>query len=61
MNTKNEKGRTVIPIAVSAEQEPVQPPADADVESFSLYQAHQKIYPRSVSGLFSNWRWAWSG
>ena len=23
----------------------------------SLYQAHQKIYPRSVSGLFSNWRW----
>ena len=23
----------------------------------SLYAAHQKIYPRSVSGLFSNWRW----
>ena len=23
----------------------------------SLYEAHQKIYPRSVSGLFSNWRW----
>jgi len=24
----------------------------------SLYEAHKKIYPRSVSGLFSKWRWA---
>jgi polyferredoxin len=24
----------------------------------SLYQAHKKIYPRSVSGFFSRWRWA---
>lgn len=24
---------------------------------FSLYEAHKKIYPRSVTGLFSNWRW----
>lgn len=24
---------------------------------FSLYEAHKKIYPRSVAGLFSNWRW----
>ncbi|MDO5288567.1 MAG: cytochrome c oxidase accessory protein CcoG [Pseudomonadota bacterium] len=23
----------------------------------SLYQAHQKIYPRSVTGLFTKWRW----
>ncbi len=23
----------------------------------SLYAARQKIYPRSVSGVFSNWRW----
>ena len=23
----------------------------------SLYQAHQKIYPRSVSGFFTRWRW----
>ena len=23
----------------------------------SLYEAHKKIYPRSVSGVFSNWRW----
>jgi cytochrome c oxidase accessory protein FixG len=25
---------------------------------FSLYQAHQKIYPRSVNGLFAKLRWA---
>ncbi|MEO7941292.1 MAG: cytochrome c oxidase accessory protein CcoG [Burkholderiaceae bacterium] len=29
-----------------------------DGEMVSLYEAHTKIYPRSVSGLFSNWRWA---
>ena len=23
----------------------------------SLYEAHKKIYPRSVSGIFSRWRW----
>ena len=23
----------------------------------SLYEAHQKIYPRSVAGFFSSWRW----
>ncbi|MCA3237874.1 MAG: cytochrome c oxidase accessory protein CcoG [Curvibacter sp.] len=23
----------------------------------SLYEAHKKIYPRSVSGVFSRWRW----
>jgi cytochrome c oxidase accessory protein FixG len=23
----------------------------------SLYQAHKKIYPRSVTGLFAKWRW----
>ena len=31
---------------------------DADDDGLvSLYQAHKKIYPRSVSGLFSKWRW----
>jgi cytochrome c oxidase accessory protein FixG len=24
----------------------------------SLYEAHRKIYPRSVTGFFSHWRWA---
>jgi len=34
---------------------PIQPAAD-DVE-VSLYQASQKIYPRSVEGIFAYWRW----
>jgi len=29
----------------------------ADPELVSLYEAHKKIYPRSVQGLFQNWRW----
>jgi len=29
----------------------------ADPVMVSLYEAHKKIYPRSVSGFFSNWRW----
>ncbi|MEI8327107.1 MAG: cytochrome c oxidase accessory protein CcoG, partial [Betaproteobacteria bacterium] len=24
---------------------------------FSLFEAHKKVYPRSVSGLYSRWRW----
>jgi cytochrome c oxidase accessory protein FixG len=41
---------TVIPIAVS--------PEGADTEMVALYEAHKKIYPRSVTGFFSRWRWA---
>ncbi len=29
-----------------------------DGEMVSLYEARKKIYPRSVSGLFTRWRWA---
>jgi cytochrome c oxidase accessory protein FixG len=32
-------------------------PQEPDEELISLYAAHEKIYPRSVSGFFSNWRW----
>ena len=39
--------RKVIPIV----------PAEGDGEGSSLYEAQKKIYPRSVSGLFSRWRW----
>ena len=47
--SSNESGsRKVIPIVAQA----------ADEKLISLYAAHEKIYPRSVSGLFSNWRWA---
>jgi cytochrome c oxidase accessory protein FixG len=30
---------------------------EPDTEMISLYASHEKIYPRSVSGYFSNWRW----
>ena len=47
----------VIPILVSKDEGPIAPAADSDVEMVSLYEAHKKIYPRSVSGRFTNWRW----
>jgi len=47
--------KKVIPLTVSTA--PIEPPPGADPELVSLYQAHKKIYPRSVSGLFSRWRW----
>lgn len=56
VNTRTEQGRLIIPIAVSPDKGPIEPPPDADAEMISLYEAHKKIYPRSVSGVFSNWR-----
>ena len=41
--------RSVIPIT------PVS--AEGDVEMVSLYQTQPKIYPRSVQGVFAQWRW----
>ena len=48
MNTEVKSTQKVIPII----------PQDAEPEVISLYAAHEKIYPRSVSGFFSRWRWA---
>jgi cytochrome c oxidase accessory protein FixG len=45
--------RTIIPIVP---EPPKGVPADEAV-MVSLYASRQKIHPRSVSGLFSNWRW----
>jgi len=50
--------RKVIPIVPAAAVVADQGAIAADPEMVSLYEAHRKIYPRSVSGLFSNWRWA---
>lgn len=50
--------RKVITIAASADKGPIEPPPGADAEMVSLYEAHKKIYPRSVAGFFSRWRWA---
>ena len=47
MNSKDPGSRKLIPIQAE----------EADGELISLYAAHQRIYPRSVSGFFANWRW----
>lgn len=47
MTTEKQEPKKVIPIAVAA----------PDEELISLYAAHEKIYPRSVTGVFTNWRW----
>jgi cytochrome c oxidase accessory protein FixG len=52
LNTRKLPTGKVIPIVPSAD-----PAIAADPELVSLYEAHKKIYPRSVSGLFQNWRW----
>ena len=28
------------------------------IQESSLYEAHKKIYARSVTGVFANWHWA---
>lgn len=57
MSPSDPSQRKVIPIFASTDKGPIEPPSGADVEMVSLYEAHKKIYPRSVSGLFTNWRW----
>ncbi len=47
MSSQESIPRKVIPIVA----------VEPDAEMISLYASHEKIYPRSVSGLFSNWRW----
>ena len=34
------------------------PPASAPVEEVALYEIRKKIYPRAVTGIFAQWRWA---
>ena len=47
MSNQNPGSKKIIPILAEG----------SDGELISLYAAHQRIYPRSVSGLFSKWRW----
>ena len=58
MNSKAPGARKVIPIVAQEGFVPPKETDEAQVALVSLYAAHEKIYPRSVSGLFSNWRWA---
>ena len=52
MSNTQRAGRKVVPIV------PIDGAIAADPEMVSLYEAHKKISPRSVAGLFQNWRWA---
>jgi len=45
-----EPQRKVIPIVAA--------PKEENLEVVSLYEAQKKIYPRSISGIFARWRWA---
>jgi cytochrome c oxidase accessory protein FixG len=47
LNSQESTPQKVIPIMA----------VEPDAEMISLYASHEKIYPRSVSGFFSNWRW----
>jgi cytochrome c oxidase accessory protein FixG len=57
MTTQEALQRKIIPIASNPDKGPIEPTPGADAEMVSLYEAHKKIYPRSVSGFFSKWRW----
>lgn len=57
MSKKKAGVRKVIPI-VAQVPESAQLADDGQSQMVSLYAARQKIYPRSVTGFFSNWRWA---
>jgi cytochrome c oxidase accessory protein FixG len=56
LDTQTNGTRKVIPIVPQTSPDSTAPDGSEAV-MVSLYAAHQKIYPRSVSGLFSNWRW----
>ena len=57
MNNKALSDRKVIPIVAKRDYQPTRPSESADDGLLSMYASHKTIYPRSVSGLFSNWRW----
>jgi len=58
MNTNANFNRKVIPITASNGGSPAKAPPEAEPEMVALYEAHKRVYPRSVSGRFAKWRWA---
>ncbi len=50
MKPADGKPRKVIPIAAAPGDTP-------KTETSSLYEAQKKVYPRSIRGMFANWRW----
>ncbi len=57
MDTKAPAERKVIPIVPQEDDASPSSEAGEDAVMVSLYQAQKTIYPRSVSGFFSKWRW----
>ena len=53
LDSKEKPSRKIVPIVPA---EAVAGSGD-DVQMVSLYAATQKIYPRSVHGIFAKWRW----
>jgi len=51
MSSADQPPRKVIPITAA----PVESSESEGLVSF--YEAHKKIYPRSISGFFARWRW----
>lgn len=51
MTAPGDSSRKVIPIIAEGAQ------ATSQGEVVSLYEAHKKIYPRAITGVFSRWRW----
>ena len=54
LNSEENPPRKIVPIVPAAQAST----AEDDVQMVSLYAATQKIYPRSVQGIFAKWRWA---
>ncbi len=52
MTTPGDSPRKVIPIVAEGSK------TSSQGEVVSLYEAHKKVYPRAITGLFSRWRWA---
>ncbi len=50
--------RKVIPIREIPAQPAGEPSGESASETVWLYEAHKTIYPRSVKGRYTNWRWA---
>ncbi len=54
LDSEDKVSRKIVPIVPVADA-PLQ--SDDGVQLVSLYAATQKIYPRSVQGIFAKWRW----
>jgi cytochrome c oxidase accessory protein FixG len=54
LNSEENPPRKIVPIVPAAQAST----AEDDVQMVSLYAATEKIYPRSVQGIFAKWRWA---